>query len=391
MSSSGPERIFITGGAGFVGRAIISRIQSTHPDWLLFCYDNVSSVMNPSTPPNPSVNHEKVTYITGDITDQESVEAALSKASPTLVIHTAGIVPSIADRYSRRREKEVFKTNIGGTETLLSASKATLSVRGFVWTGSCCSVIDDTRFQYPYADESWRTSSKDSTIYGESKSRAEALVLAANEPTPSSPERKGKPFLTTALRPCVLFGPDDYQLIPSVHACIAKHEMPYIIGDGLNFWDITDVRNVGHAHVLAAENLLSSNPTAAGEAFFIANGCPIPFRDFCRQVWKNFGAYPTVEVHVPVGLASLVAGVTHFVGMLLGMRPTLSPGSVADACAVRYCSEKKANNILGYEPIVGLEEGLWESCEAYKRRLRDGAEPKEKVLAEAGKGENVKV
>jgi len=39
------------------------------------------------------------------------------------------------------------------------------------------------------------------------------------------------------------------------------------------------VDNVADAHVLAVENLLMSR-TAAGEAIFIANEQPIPFRRF---------------------------------------------------------------------------------------------------------------
>ena len=391
MSSAKAQRVFLTGGTGFVGRAILSRLQSTHPDWKLFSYDKVSPIVNPSKPQNPPINHEKVTYITGDINDLEAVKSALTQASPTLVIHTAGIVPPLADRHTRRLQDLVFKINIDGTKTLLTASRACSSVHVFVWTGSCCAVIDDVRFSYPHADESWRTTPKGSTIYGESKARAEALVLAANDLEPSDEERKGKPFLTTALRPCVLFGPEDYQLIPSIHACIAKGEMPYILGDGLNMWDVADVRNVAHAHVLAAENLLSSKPTAAGEAFFIGNGGPIPLRDFCREIWKQWDAYPSREVHVPEDLGRIFAGVTHFFGSLMGMKPTLTPGTVADGCAMRYCSEKKAMTILGYKPIIGLEEGIRESCEAYKMRLEEAERPKRKIIKAAGQGEKVRI
>ena len=92
-------------------------------------------------------------------------------------------------------------------------------------------------------------------------------------------------LVTCALRPSVLFGPGDYQLIPSVHACIAKGEMPFVVGDGETLWDVTYVGNVADAHVLAVENLLTTR-TATGEAIFISNEEPIPFRDFGLQVWK---------------------------------------------------------------------------------------------------------
>ena len=384
-----PECIFVTGGAGFVGRAILSRLQTTHPDWILYSFDK-SRPPDLDRPHNPPLNVSSIKWLTGDITVLEAVEAALSQATPTVVIHTAGIVPPLADRYSRRLRGLVYRTNITGTEVVLKASKKATSVRAFVWTGSCCAVIDDTRFLYPCIDETWRTSVKKSTIYGESKARAEIHVLRANDPQPAG-ERKGKPFLTTALRPSVLFGPEDYQLIPSIHACIAKGEIPFIIGSGFNLWDVTDVRNVAHAHVLAVENLLSSMPTAAGEAIFFANGCPLPFRDFCREIWKQWGVFPSWEVRVPEGPAGIFAGITDWVWYLLGMQTTISSGSIADAVAVRYVDEIKAKEILGYKPIVGLEEGIRESCENYKRRLEEASKPKEAVVKAVVHGEKADI
>jgi sterol-4alpha-carboxylate 3-dehydrogenase (decarboxylating) len=79
---------------------------------------------------------------------------------------------------------------------------------------------------------------------------------------------KDEKLSTCALRPSVIFGPGDYQLIPSLHTCIAKGETPFVIGSGENLWDVTYVSNIADAHVLAVENLLSEK-TAAGEAFFI--------------------------------------------------------------------------------------------------------------------------
>jgi len=36
-----------------------------------------------------------------------------------------------------------------------------------------------------------------------------------------------------------VFGPGDYQFIPSPYACISKGKTPFIIADGLNMWDVT--------------------------------------------------------------------------------------------------------------------------------------------------------
>ena len=181
---------------------------------------------------------------------------------------------------------------------------------------------------------------------------AEELVLSAND---------GK-FSTCALRPSVLFGPEDHQLIPSVHACIAKGETPFVIGNGDNLWDVTYVSNIADAHVLAVENLLSSTKTAAGEAIFISNEQPVTFRDFCLAIWKEFGHIPPFEFHIPLSVAAFAGYVAEWVTWFTGTPTTLSRGSVLDACGVRYCTGEKARRLLGYRPRIGIEEGIKISC-----------------------------
>ena len=169
-------------------------------------------------------------------------------------------------------------------------------------------------------------------------------------------------MVTCALRPSVLCGPGDYQLLPAIHACIAKYETPFLIGNGFNLWDITHVDNVADAHVLAVENLLSSR-TAAGEAFFIQNNEPITFRDFCLAIWAHFGHVPPFEMHIPKSLAYFAGLACETVTWLTGTTTTLSRGSVQDACAVRYASGNKAKEILGYEARIGIEAAIRLSCE----------------------------
>lgn len=173
---------------------------------------------------------------------------------------------------------------------------------------------------------------------------------------------------TCALRPSVLFGPGDHQLIPSIYACIAKGESPFVIGDGENLWDVTYVGNVADAHVLAVENLLSSK-TAAGEPIFLSNEEPITFRDFCLAIWSHFGHYPSFELHIPVSVAALAGCIAECVTWFTGTPATLSRGSVRDACGTRYCSGEKARKILGYRPRIGIEEGIRVSCEVGAKRV----------------------
>lgn len=170
-------------------------------------------------------------------------------------------------------------------------------------------------------------------------------------------------MLTTAIRPSTLFGPGDYNLIPTVHGCIENGETPFVIGSGLNLYDFSFVTNIADAHVLAVENLLSESPTAAGEAFFISNGEPIPFRAFCLAVWREFGHYPEWKLRVPKSLAWLAGLVTEVVTLATGREVALCRGSVKDATQEAYANINKARKVLGYVPRISIVEGIKMGCE----------------------------
>jgi sterol-4alpha-carboxylate 3-dehydrogenase (decarboxylating) len=227
-------------------------------------------------------------------------------------------------------------------------------------------VTDDMSRPYANIDERWPVP-ENSSIYGESKARAERIVRAAN----------GESMSTCILRPSVIFGEGDNQLVPPIHACIAKGETRWIIGSGTNLWDTAYVGNVADAHVLAVENLLrfrSQNSagqggsfrgeSAAGETFFIQNNEPITFREFSLAVWREFGHFPPAwEIRIPEGLGWMLGLVAEVFTRILRTPTTLSRGSVMDACAMRYASGEKAKRVLGYQPRVGLEAGMKRSCE----------------------------
>jgi len=188
-------------------------------------------------------------------------------------------------------------------------------------------------------------------IYGTSKGIAEPMVLNANT----------NDFLTCSLRPSVIFGPGDPHCVPTIHRCIAKGETPFIIGDALNLYDFSYITNVADAHVLAVRNLLGPK-TAAGETFFITNGEPVPFRDFCLAIWANFGHVPKYQIRIPVTVAWFVGFVAEWVTWLFGAHSTLSRGSVQDYTQTAYADIRRANTILKYRAGVGLDEGLKISC-----------------------------
>lgn len=154
--------VLITGGCGFVGSAIARALVQKHPKCSITVVD-----LNP-----PGPVHEvpgQAIFTRADVTSAEEVDKVIRQVRPIVVIHTAGVVPELSERYSRRLQNLVWKTNVESTRILLDASKRS-GVQAFVYTSSCCATTDDMRLSYANINETWPTS-QTSSIYGESKVR----------------------------------------------------------------------------------------------------------------------------------------------------------------------------------------------------------------------------
>ena len=344
--------ILVTGGSGFLGRAIVEALLEKHPEWHI-------SVLDIQRPPSKFAKHIRQ-YIEVDITSAASVHNAFVDYSPDIVIHTAGVIPARKLRYSTKPKdwERVKAINYDGTKNVLDASMAA-GCRRFVYTSSCTVVSDDLEHDYFYANENVPIG-KAKLHYGRSKGMAETYVL--------SHKHAEKGLVACALRPCTIIGPGDTEVISLMHDLIAKYETYFIVGDGDNCYDFMYIDNAVHAHILAVENLLTTK-TAAGQKFFISNQEPVYFWDFLAYVWAQFGHLPRFRIHVPTPLAWLAGYALEWLTFFTGAAPTLDRGSVKDSVRTHFSDNDRARRILGYEPKVGLAEGVRLSCDDYKKQL----------------------
>ena len=118
----------MTGGAGFLGTVIVKKLLGLTPQVRIIVLDKVVSEQQYS----PQIH-----FYHADITVIEEVAKVFKATDPDAVLHTAGLIPSLSERYQRRQENVVFNVNVNGTKNVLAAARET-GCKAFVYTSSCC-------------------------------------------------------------------------------------------------------------------------------------------------------------------------------------------------------------------------------------------------------------
>ena len=326
----------VTGGCGFVGAAIARALKARGDDVIVLDLA-------------PECPVEGVDYRRVDITDKAAVTDACRGVDT--VIHNASIVHT-----KQNKQDVVWAVNLGGTENMLEAAQQN-GVPRFVYISSGSVVYEGKDIEN--GDESLPYSSVSQAPYADSKIAAEKLVLAEN----------GKGGMATcALRPHVVFGPGDNRFMPTLLAKGRNGQLRVQIGRGVWLSDYTYVSNMTDAVLLADDALAKDglNSIAAGQAYFITNGEPMPFWDFIRKVAARLG-FPPVKYTAPKSLVYAIAAVKEGIDTLKGGTLNAEDGltrfAIRYMCTHHYFSIEKARRELGYNPSVSVEEGIERTCQ----------------------------
>jgi nucleoside-diphosphate-sugar epimerase len=193
--------------------------------------------------------------------------------------------------------------------------------------------------------------------YAATKMLAEKTVLAANDAGLS----------TVALRPRLIWGPGDNQLLPRLVERAQAGRLR-LVGDGGNLIDTTYIDNAAQAHFDAFEHL-APDAACAGRAYFISNGEPMPAREIVNGLLRAAGA-PEVRKTIPFGVAYAIGAACEFAWPLLRLRgePPMTRFLAEQLVTTHWYDMAPAHRDFGYVPRVSIHDGLTLLKDSWMRR-----------------------
>lgn len=317
-------KALITGGGGYVGRAIAERLIKEGWEVRSFARGRY-----------PELESQGVDVRQGDLRDGLAVENAAADCG--IVFHTAAKV-GLWGAY-----EEYYQANVTGTKNVLAACRSR-GVRKLVFTSSPSVVFSGEDVEG--WDESAPYPDRFDSYYSRTKALAEELVLTAN----------GEDLATVALRPHLVWGPGENHIVSRIVGRGRRGQLKRIGGKNKRV-DTTYIDDCTEAHWLAARSL--EKGATAGRAYFISSGDPRPIWDIVNAMLTAAGVSPITKT-VPEPLAFAAAALYESVYRLCGIKsePALTRFLVSQLATAHWFDISAARRDLGFKPQVTIEEGL---------------------------------
>ena len=320
-------KALVTGGGGFLGKAIATKLCARS--------DEVE-VRSFSRKKHAELESLGVEHIQGNLADSKAVSEAVRGVD---VVFHVGAKAGVWGPYA-----DYFATNVTGTENVLSACRQE-GVPKLVYTSTPSVVFGGEELEG--VDESTPYASRYETAYPETKAIAERNVLESNSPELS----------TVALRPHLIWGPGDNHLVPRIVARGRAGKLRKI-GRRPCLVDSVYIDNAADAHILAAEKL-APEAACAGKPYFISNDEPMPVFELINKILAAAGVPPvTRSVPVPVAVAVGFMMETVYRAFSIKEEPPMTRFVAHQLATSHWFDISAARRDLEYVPAVTIDEGL---------------------------------
>jgi nucleoside-diphosphate-sugar epimerase len=312
------KKIFLTGGAGFIGTALISRLIEENE---IVVYDTLQRNALKET---NLLNHPNLTLVQGNVLDAEKLKEAIRGSN--VIIHLAAIagIDTVI-----KSPTMTMKVNMIGTYNVLEAAMKQDNVERFI----------DFSTSEVYGSYAYKLGEGDTTTMGavgEARWTYAISKLAGEHLAHSYYKECGLPVVS--LRPFNIYGPMQVGE-GAIHTFITralKNEDILIHGDGDQIRSWCYVDDIVQGILLCLEKR-----EAMGHVFNIGN---------------------------PKGTITILSLAEEIVEICESKsKIVFVPKSYVDV-ELRIPDIEQAKKILGYEPKVNLDEGLKRTSDWYKKK-----------------------
>jgi len=311
----------VTGATGLVGSWLVKRLLSAGADVVCLIRDWV-----PQSELTRTGLADQVKVVRGDVQHQALLERTLGEYEIDTVIHLAAqtIVP-----IANRNPVSTFASNIGGTWSLLEASRRSPLVKQVVLASS----------DKAYGEHESLPYSEDAPLQGRhpydvSKSCADLIAqsYAATYDLPVVITRCGN-----------FYGGGDLnwnRLIPGTIRSVLRGQRPVIRSDGKHIRDYFYVEDGADVYMLLAESL-GKNPDLRGHAFNFSNEIQVTVLELVEKILAHMNS---------------------------DLEPDIR-NEASNEIRHQYLSASKARQYLDWKPRFSLDQGLEHTIKWYQELL----------------------
>ena len=320
----------VTGASGWLGKNLARALARSR--------DRVRCLVPaPAEAPPLELVSPSVEAVTGDVRDPATVDRLFDGVGPNAaVFHAAAVI------HPSKSVRELFDVNVGGTQLVLDRARRAGAAR-FVHVSS------NSPFGVnPGPDDAFTEDSPYNPYmgYGRSKQEAEQLVQQAYD--------RGD-LATVTVRAPWFYGPHQPPRQSRFFSAIRRGRFP-MVGDGSQKRSMVYTGNL-------VQGLLRAEVAdkAPGNAYWVADAEPYELREIIATVRRALAA-EGLAVSGPerVPLPRVAARAAEMADALLQGRGRYSQALhvLGELNHTIACDITRAREELGYDPTVGLEEGM---------------------------------
>ena len=277
--------------------------------------------------------------VLADVADADAVRAAT--IGQDVVVHLAarvgysGTWPEYARANIAGTRSVVAACRAAGAGRLVHVSSPSVAHAGSSLVGVGAGPADPSRARGSYA---------------RSKAAAEQVALAAGGPD----------LAVTAIRPHLVWGPGDQQLIGRIVER-ARTGRLVLVGTGAALMDSTYTDNAVTALLAAVDR----TEAAAGRALVVSNGEPRPVAELMAGICAAAGV-PGPRRSVPAGLAYAAGLVAEGIGRVRHREPPMTRFLAEQLSTAHWFDQRETRAVLDWTPKVSLDEGFDRLAAAYR-------------------------